>query len=77
MIDQGKKISYGGRLASLQDYIGMVTPSHKVVRLPMIMFMHMVELVNLASRSSRRKNALILYLRRLIKYLIPLQILKT
>ena len=39
----------------------MVTPSHKVVRLPMIMFMHMVGLVNLASRSSRRKNALILY----------------
>ena len=42
--------------------VGMVTPSHKVVRLPMIMFMHMVGLVNLASRSSRRKIALILYL---------------
>ena len=48
-------------MASLQDCVGMVTPSHKVVRLPMLMFMHMVGLVNLASRSSRRKIALILY----------------
>ena len=36
--------------------IGVVTLSHKVVRLPMIMFMHTVGLVNSASQSAMEKN---------------------
>jgi hypothetical protein len=37
--------------------IGVVTLSHKVVRLPMIMFMHIVGLANSASRSAMIKKS--------------------
>jgi hypothetical protein len=41
--------------------IGVVTLSHKVVRLPMIMFMHTVGLVNSASQSAMEKKSISLY----------------
>jgi hypothetical protein len=41
--------------------IGVVTLSHKLVRLPMIMFMHTVGLVNSASRSAMIENIIFLY----------------